>query len=461
MTRSLKERLASFFSGKLYPALLAVLVVLGHTFAIEFYLNIFLLVSACAALLLCDDVRPLAYPIVAFLYQIPVVHSPAAPVFSQYYFTSWRLPVVLALGVLVAFSLVFFFVRHSRGKWSFRHTPLLLPLILLSLALLCNGLFSPHYTVADLILGALEPVSFFFCFYLFFFGISEKENTEDLASWLSYITALLSLTLLCELAVLYLSSGSPVTDGALVKERVLLGWGIWNSLGVSLTVLIPMNFYGVFRGKHPVLSFLLATATFAGAALSLSRGALLCGALVYLGCLLLACVRAPKKTVFRVGVLIGTALLLAGTVLLREKIAELLSRGLGDNGRFDLWKNGLAAFLSAPVFGAGFFDVGADTFPVVSFMPGFSHNTLVELLAATGIFGFLAYGYYRVRSLMPIFRRPTVENLLCFFSLAALLLGSLLDNFVFYFYPLTYYNLVLAVLHRRETGTTENNERSP
>ena len=122
-----------------------------------------------------------------------------------------------------------------------------------------------------------------------------------------------------------------------------------------------------------------------------------------------------------------------------------MSRGFSDNGRFELWAQGIEGFLFAPIFGQGFFTSVSDS---ADFLPTMVHQTFIQILSAMGIFGLLAYLYYRVSSVLPLFKRPSIEGTMLALSVGVLLGESLLDNFIFYFIPIILYSLLMAVIHR-------------
>ena len=151
-------------------------------------------------------------------------------------------------------------------------------------------------------------------------------------------------------------------------------------------------------------------------------------------------------------------------LVLREKIADVfakvLEQGLSDNGRFELWKRGIENFLCAPVFGKGLFGYGdTDVFIAANFIPTMAHNTIVQLLSSMGIAGTAAYGFYRVKTLLPLFRKPTFEKAVLYLPILLTLGMSLLDNFVFYVYTVFYYTVALAIIFRVEEEKKEQRDQ--
>ena len=169
--------------------------------------------------------------------------------------------------------------------------------------------------------------------------------------------------------------------------------------------------------------------------------------------LIAGCFLGARKKLFRITSVSLVGIGLAGAMLLWNKISSLLSdvleRGFSDNGRYELWWQGIKNFLSSPIFGKGFFGYGqTDVFEVAAFIPTMAHSTTVQLLSAMGIVGFLAYAYYRVKSLTPFIKKPTLEKCALLAPVLVTLGMSLLDNFIFYLYTAFYSLIALAIAFR-------------
>ena len=271
--------------------------------------------------------------------------------------------------------------------------------------------------------------------------------------YMAYISMLIAIVLIGQMCDLYLTSDEIFRDGTIVKDRVFLGWGIWNLVGVCISMLIPMIFYGAMNNKYPWLYFTVATLALFAAILTMSRNALIFASLSYGACAIIGCFKGKNKLGFRIITSAGVLALLAGIFVFMPKIKALLGdyfeRGFDNNGRFELWSAGIDNFLSAPIFGDGFYGYGE--YPLAHGpLPKMAHNTVIELLSATGAVGILAYAWYRVKSLLPVFRCPSLMKTMAALSIAVILGGSLLDNFVFNVYPMFYYTVLLALIHRAE-----------
>ena len=117
---------------------------------------------------------------------------------------------------------------------------------------------------------------------------------------------------------------------------------------------------------------------------------------------------------------------------------------------------GIDKFLSAPVFGTGFFAFefpdDPNYFVGASFLPSFVHQTFIQLLSSMGLFGIASYIYYRASTAVCAFRRPTAIKTLLFITALVMPVMSLIDTFIFNFWPVIHYSITLAVMCLDELG---------
>ena len=448
LNKPLVASLRRFFMGPIYPIVVCLTVLFGHTFALEFYLNIINVLLAVVMLLVCDSLRPFIVVVVSYLYQISVAHSPSSPTSSDFLLTPPGVYVTAALFVLAGAALVFFFIRNRLITLdSLKSLPMRYAFFALSFAFVMNGAFSDAWNFSSLGYGLLNIVGFFGIFYIFYLGL-RRESAVPLVKYIAYVSMLIAAVLVIEVLLLY-AFGGVFVGGTVVKDKILFGWGNWNSMGQNLVVLIPVLFYGAMKNRYPWVYFAAATLTTGAAILTLSRNALIFAVLSYVAGALISCFFGDNKRAFRVIVPAGAAVVLEGVVLFWGKIstvlADFINRGFSDNGRFDLYNQGFAEFLEAPVFGKGFFGITTETFNFVEFLPQMMHSTPVQLLASMGVVGFAAYAFYRYKTVKLVLVRPSVEKTMLALSALVLVLQSLLDNFIFYVQPMIYYSIALAV----------------
>ena len=447
-----KEKIKNFCEGPFYPVTLAVIVLLGSLAGLEVLFNLVFVALACLSLAISDTVRPIVANLCTFIFQISVKNSPFYPNYSNHYSSGWRLPVLIFSAVALLAFLVYFIVRNKLYLGlSIKKTPLLFPLLIFSGALLLNGAFSSAWTYKNLIYSGAQIIVFLFVF-LFLYQGFKNEKADAVGSYFAYLSMIMALIISIELIALFVTSDNVFINGSINKVGIALGWGIWNLIGVSSLVLIPMNFYGMAKNKYPWLYFSVATLAYLTSVLSMSRNALIFGTLSYAACVLIFSFVGERKKNFRIIVLIGIAFVAIFAVVFFDKIysifKDFFDRGLSDNGRYALWSAAFKNFLEAPVFGKGFygFNTAVDTFGP---LPESAHNTVLQLLSASGIIGFLAYAFYRYKTVIPFIKKPCLLKTMLGISVLALVLGSLLDNFIFDIYPTFYMSAALAIAFKK------------
>ena len=452
-----------FFMGRLYPPLIGCLVVFGYCFGIEMYLGALNILLASLALCVCKSARPILLFIMSFVFQVSIKNSPAIPNMSDYFFTSWRIVAIFILGAVLLASVVVFSVRNK--IFSGIHilkTPLLLSLCILTVAFCTNGIFSGRWQVGSLVYGLCCGAILSLVYVFFYFGL-RRENKRELISYFVYVSAILALMLIIELAVCYVVNDIVFDPFKLEinlfeKEKLLFGWGISNTMGVSLIVLIPACMLGFYekwgRFIYVPLAFLVYLAIFA----TMSRNAILFGTLTLLLSVLVLLFASKRRKIYAVIVSVLAIVGIVFAIIYREPIWDKLTEYFTDNGRFNLWKKGYENFKESPIFGVGFFGVGIEVFETAEFLPTMVHQTFVQLMSAMGLFGLLAYLFYRGSTLLPVFRRPSAAKALIALSWGAMLFESLVDNFIFYFLPTLHYSIALAVMFVICDAERENND---
>lgn len=462
-----KEKLEAFFMGDIYPAVISFLVAVGSIFEIELYLAAVHISLAAVALLISKSIKPVIISIMTFVMHISVGHAPYYPSYSDYFYTGWRFYLVIAMAVVVVAAFSAFTVKNRiYRKISYESTPFILPLIPLFFAFLSNGAFSGKWVPGDLLFGLLN--SFIFCILpiILYHGFSDSEDSASIAKYFSYISMLTALVIIAELTALFLTNGEIFEGGSINKVEVALGWGIWNLVGITLSLLVPQIFYGVHKNRYPWLYFSVATLAYIFAVLTMSRSALLFGGIGYISCIIISCFKGKRRHIFRKIALSGFFLSAFLIFLFKSEVYILLKdyfeRGFSDNGRFALWRAAFENFSDAPIFGGGFYGLRVDDSLLYPFGPlaKQAHNTVLQLLSATGLVGISAYAYYRISVLRAIFLRPTAEVIFMGTSMGVLLLGSLVDNFIFNIYPMHFYTMALVIVLKAQTEPPKTDENT-
>ena len=456
-----KSSLVSFFNGKLYPIIVGALALVASVLGIEMLLWPIAAVLFFAASALVESARSLIITFVAFCFFISQQHSPSHTVSgiygdggTDYYFTEWRLALAVFTVLLIVGGSVFFFVKNKRYKRvSPKRDALFIPALMLSLSFIIGGSFTAGFN-ESVFLAIGEAAVFSVFYFLFFYGFSESESPEELMMYFSYVSAIISVVIMLQMSILYITSDIIFVDGAINKEGVILGWGIWTLIGISLVMLIPALFYGAVKGgKGGIAYFVIATFTVLFALLSMSRAAQLLGVLTYVGCVAIATFKSKNRFFYRVYLSAIFVLGAALALLIADRIPTLVLSFFDDNGRVEHAKIAIGNFLSAPVFGVGFGGFESITALPESLSPmgplsAMAHCTPLQLLSATGIFGLFAYILYRVASIVPVLKKRNVHSIFALLCSSVVFVGGLIDNFPFDIYPMFYSIIALAISHK-------------
>jgi O-antigen ligase len=339
--------------------------------------------------------------------------------------------------VILAASLITYTIRKKLFlNPGFCGIPGIVPLVLFCVSLAVSGLLRSGNTVRDLFFGIVLALSFLLP-YAFIYSALSSGGDRDALSYFVYISAVSSVVIIFEVFALYLKIPNPA------KEEILFGWGTWTLAGSAIASRIPILMLGAYRKKGAWIYMSVAVLSVLSLFMIASRGAILTGILVLL---LSIFVMMPRN--LRGIVLITFSILSAITLIVISSngmAKDMLKAFFDDNGRLSIWKRGFEYFLSSPLFGVGYFEPRFGTFSALVGIPDMAHNTVVQLLCASGLFGFFTYIVYRVSTVRILLDRLTPERVLLSLSVSALLLGSLLDNFLFYIVPLFHYSSVLSL----------------
>lgn len=472
---TLDRRIDNFFLGYGYPIFTFVLILFGYLTGLEAYTILINCIVTAFAILKTDHVKPLLFFMLTFMYQLNPWHMPMKPHDSDYYYTGHVPYVLIAAAVIIVVSvIVFVFKSHLLSYVSWGSVPMLIPLAAFSLAMLLNGAFVKGDDLMDLVWGFGQVLVYFIIYLICYLGL-RREKRYELLDYLQVIVLLMSWILIIQLVHRW---GSAFIDGTIFTEKgginrhaAALGFGGCNIVGVHTAMLVPASLVGLVIGKRPYLSLVTGTLIYLCALSTTSRNAMLFGSIFFVAFIVAALINNlrgrkfrpiidRKVFIFAASAVAALALLvivfnkqvfaLADTVL-----AYYEKMGMSDNGRYALWRQSFDFFLESPVFGKGFYTLNLSTpnsfkvlFEVfgIELVPDFAHNTVFELLGATGIVGFAAYSAYRISSLVVAFRHTSLDRLLWVAAALYVAVASIVDNFVFQIFSPVLYTVIMAVM---------------
>ena len=455
-------------NSSLYPILFAVICAISGVCGKEVYLPCiwFLTLTVVFAGLFTDDFKVFLVPALLLYYAIGFdvpsdyfshhVADANTPPFDQSSIWHFAICIALIVGVLIfriitSGMLKDILVKKGLFFWG---------IIAINVALLLNGIFSPHWRPINVLYGALMGIGLlvFYCLFLVF--LSHSKNVISYACKTLTCAGGIAVAQTATLAVrLYMAGtlGSMTEGGEFLwinRPMLSLAWGVPTITGAVIAMAIPAVLYLARKCKYPILSCSVALVFLGSLFFIGSRSSILFGGIAFFIGLIICCFKNKNKICNRVftlslvtiGLLCVVAILiLSGDLigLIKKAVTTIRLNFIFDNDitfrdifeeRTDIWIGGLRDFLSAPLFGVGF-STGRDTTPIGLHYNVFDimyHNIIVEFLGSMGIFGILAFLYHLKHGIELMFRKFSWSRILVLMVPILILLMSLLDNFFFY-----------------------------
>lgn len=441
----LKLRTKSFLNSYYYPLFVFAAALISHTFSIEVFGISCLALTACIGFLLCEDIKFFISPLIAFI----LMFSQKSVATGIFYSTGYIVAIVVFAVILFSLIVAHFIIyRKKKDFIGFYKSKLFWGFVALSGALILNGFFNfDEYVFGNIAFSFVLVISFFGIFFLFRTGL---HSSTDLRNYLFYVLYLISILVTLQLYLSFIFQ-IQIVDGAIVKESIMVGWGMWNNVGGMLAFLLPTHFYfATVSKKCGYLFYFSGLISYLAIVLSLSRSSLLVSTGIIVVCALVSCFKGDNKKTNRIITGAIAIVGIIGVIVLWDKISSVLndylSRGLDDNGRFDIYRRGWENFLNNPVFGGGFHSAKAQDHTFIIFLPDRYHNTVIQLLGTCGIVGLLAYCFHRYQTVILLWKKRCLFTAFSALCIGAFLLTSLLDNHFFNIYPCFIYSIMMSVL---------------
>lgn len=454
--KTVKELLNSAFGSKLYPFITAVIVFICYYTGMDLFAIYFVAISGILILTLCDDLTPFITLLVFINVIISYQHSPSGKSGnSDYFFQPAVAAQVITLIVALVTAGVIRLLRTVQRR-RFKPTPIFFGLCALSIAFILNGIFSDNYTPMDLVYGLFQAVIYLGVFALLKDNI--KINSKTFVN-IAVAFLALSIVLVAELFIAYLSAEGVFVNGELFRGRLSFGWGVYNTMGMLLLLCIPSVVYLASVYKRGWLLTLYSVLLVLCCILSMSRQAMLGVVVIYPLCLAYLIKKTKQKLIN--WLIIGAACIAAIVVVairwhsftnaFSQIFSNIIVNGqLNGSGRMKLYATALNEFFKAPLFGTGFYSGGLDGMldnaAGMDIIPLFYHNTILQLAASCGVIGLAAYIVHRCQTVFSFFKTVTVERSFIAVSILVLLVLSLLDVHMFDILPTLLYSSFVAVL---------------
>lgn len=436
----------NFFRSGWFAALAALLMACSEIFGLEIFVIYAYLVFGLLIVLFADDMLGIV-PMVCCGYMIfSAENNPgkfpdslfAQPQGQLALFYAVAVIAVMLIGRLVSMLLE----REKRGV-----PKLTVGFLLLGVSYLLGGAFSPYYDGRTVLMGFVQIAALCgFYFYLYYTVRWDRVPK----GYLPMVISIIGVGMLAEIVGMYFGEGVIREDGSINRVALYTGWGIYNNVGCVMAMCMPAPVYFAVKNKNGWAYSILCTVFYLGVMLTQSRGAMLFGSVVYLGCVVVTLVGSKKKERLWNAVVFAVLLVavLISAVVFRDKVkdlfASIIDQGWNDAARFATWKACWQRFLEYPGFGVGFYKTPGtlmtedgmltefvDGTPEGTFLALRAHNTFFQLISTGGTFAIVAYLVHRVQTLILCFRRPNAEKIVAALCVASLLLTSMVDCHVF------------------------------
>lgn len=458
--RSLIQKINLFLYSPAYFFLIGGLTVLSNTCGAELFVYTCFVFIAIYVCLFGRDLLPLMPMFVCGYISPSVENNPGFNDDSVFSFSGggWYLMVLIA-GVLACFVYRLITDPDFGGKKFFTHKRgLLSGMLILSAGYLLSGLGSQqlqNYFGQNLVFSLLQILSVVGLYYLFS-GTVRWELAPK--AYLSWTGVCVGFVLLAELLFIYVDT-NVIVDGTILRERIYTGWGHYNNIGVLLAMMIPCPFFLTGKGRHSGVFYISGMLFLVGLIFTCSRGSIICGVVAYV---LSYLVSLFHNRYARANVAIHVFTALVAIIVfslsygqITRLFSSLIQIGLDPSNRFEIYHEGMKQFLKYPLFGETFFPSEYAPYSwstaegFTAFFPPRWHNTIVQLLASSGIVGLVAYAVHRVQTVRLFVRNYSGKKIFFALSILVLLSASMLDCHMFNIGPVLFYSMTLAFTEQR------------
>lgn len=443
--------------------LLGAMSAAAFALSMEFEFYCFVVLYAIYVAIFARDLSPLM-PLFIFCYITPSAsNNPGTSKESIFYGASGAfLLALVAIGVTVIFIRIGTDEKMGFARLFTKKRKLALGMLLLGAAYMLSGINSAHYGEymwKNLLFSFIQFASVFLLYFVLSATVRWKKFN---VSYLASIGVMMGFIVAFEIVWIYLH-GNIFEDGMIVRSRIFTGWGIYNNLGAIITMSIPFAFYFVSKSRFATPYFIAALALLIAAFMSCSRGTALFAVAVFAVCYVMSLKNAKSRWELRIVSILMIIGAVALAVYFKDELAKIYERvphiidrvdgklTLLDNSRFGIYRDGLGAFLDAPIFGQTFYPIDYSVYDFAtldefsSFFPPRWHNTVIQILASAGLVGIAAYIAHRASTVVLFVKKRSRINTYIAISILALLGMSLIDCHFFNVGPVLFYSTMLAV----------------
>ena len=445
--KTIFEKLRWFFESKYYPFVLFLAGLISHTFSVEIFGIVAVLLSTAIALFVCDNFKFLITPVIIS----PLMFSEKSVATGKYYDTPYVTAIICGVIVLAILIVAHYIIykKHFDIK-GFIKSKLLWGMVALACAVFLNGFLSINeYHISNFTYSLVFNLGIIGIFFIFATNLKKDKN---LIKYIIYIFYLMSILITLELFIGF-TNQIEIVNGEIVKESVKLGWGMWNNIGGYLAFLLPIHFYyAASSKKYGWVFYITGLISYVAIVLTQSRSSLLAGSITLVIAMLITCFKGNNKKFCRIiTIILGSIGVLGAIIIVYKKWASLddyLIAFFNDNGRFEMYEHGIFNYLANPVFGGGFSSSYATDFKFNVFLPYRYHNTFIQMMATCGSVGIMAYLFHRYQTVKLFLSSKRLSTAFVALAIGTMLFASMFDNHLFNIYPTFAYTIFLLGIEK-------------
>lgn len=472
--KNLRVKYNSFAESKYYIPLITVFALLFYTTGLDLLGIILSAIAVGTALLFTDNPRYSMPPLFTLVFQLSFQHVTYG---DMAYYTQPLSIVCFAIAaiILITSITVHIYKNYKANKITFKKKPsrLFISMLIMAASMLTAGLFHTPFDFMSL-LYAFGIGIMFILFYLLFAVLT--DNTEQTRIYAAKSMVAVMVLICLEIAVFYaFRFGQFGIMNSTWKSNMTLGWGISNTAGALIVMLIPAAYYLIYKNINVAFNYCAVFVAINAVYFTMSRAALLVGFPLIVA-LAIFCFIKNKTSRKKIGLLtvffIITELALVAIIVLTDSVKIFadffISTSSSPNapdgtvvpdtrGRTKLWSGYVEFFKSAPIFGVGFYNAFRSLMnPNMTLFSGMAHNTIIQFLGSCGTVGILAYLYHRTETVIINVKNYSTEKLLLSMEILALILMSLFDVYFMSPYFIIFYDLILVLCEKFDKKETAN-----
>ena len=451
---SAREKVNDFMRRRQYIILISVLTAVSFMLGGELVLYTLFAAIAVYVAIWGEDLLPIM-PLLVCGYIAPsVANNPGRN--AQSVFSGATGTYIIVLGVIIVASILAWVIRNRKTFFDSKKK-LLTGMLVLSAAYLLGGIGHPGYGAVagkHVVFALVQAMAVTMPYWLFCGGVNWKKVQHQYFAWIGVCAG---CVMLLELLWIYLT-GNIIVDGIILRTKIYTGWGMYNNVGGMLAMMIPFVCYLAFTYRKGRLAILAGMVFLLGVAFTCSRTSMLVAVASYAACCILMVFFGKRRKLNALTTALVAVLIVGSFLLFHKQIILLFSQILDDvhevESRFEIYSDGIKEFLKNPVFGASFYPAEGlswswSTTDITEILPARWHNTYIQLLASTGVVGFLAYMFHRYQTVRMCLKLEKRKQVLIVFSALTLMACSLTDCHFFNIGPTLFYSMLLAWLEKQ------------